>query len=805
MMGHLRTQQVTIRSARSAFRLWLVLCLLQAGGWAQAAQPTGPTTVAALRAMDKGQARLARPVQFEGTVTWFSSLYHYMFVQDGDAGIFVYVPSGAVAEPGDRVLVRGRTHAEFSPDVVGYDLVVLRHGALPEPIPTSFEQLITGNLDCRLVTVRGHVQSADLVIRPDLRSRATLTTHLSYLELKAQGGNIALLINTPDADRLKQLLDADIEVTGVAGGQYDSKWHQTGVLLRATGFETVRVLQTARTDPWSIPLTPMGKVLSTYRVNDESRRVRVQGTVTYFQPGYYRPGSALVLQNGAESLWVESLTDQPIHVGDSVSVTGFPNVENGTAVLIHSEVQTSGKPNPATPFVLTSDQLIDPDLAGKHHYDLVSMEGTVVTQVREASQDSFVLTHEGLLFSAILHRPETVNEWQLAPMPQIAPGSRVRVTGICVLQDGAAFSGKTPFDILMRSFDDIAVVSNPPLLNNRNLIRAVTLLVLIVAAVAGWNWSLRGKVRRQTRALASRAAEEARQERHIAQMEQRRSRILEDINGSRPLAEILEEITALVSFQLQDVPCWCEISEGARLGHTKPDTALMRFVREEIPARNGPPLGFLYAALDLDSVPGPAEKQAFLNGARLATLAIETRRLYTELVRRSEFDLLTDIHNRFSLDNEFDKLIAQARDQAGIFGLVYLDLDEFKQVNDVYGHHVGDLYLQEVAKRMKSQLRAGDLLARLGGDEFAVLVPSARTRQGVQEIAARLEYCFEEPFQVEGYAIRGSASLGIALYPEDGDNRDTLLSAADAAMYVAKHTRHNSAVDGLPSMRARRS
>jgi len=215
-------------------------------------------------------------------------------------------------------------------------------------------------------------------------------------------------------------------------------------------------------------------------------------------------------------------------------------------------------------------------------------------------------------------------------------------------------------------------------------------------------------------------------------------------------------------------------------------------------------LGVLYAALDSCAEQHGEVNQALFMGARLSTLAIETRRLYTDLVHRSEFDLLTDIHNRFSLDKELDHRIAIARENAGIFGLIYVDLDEFKQVNDVYGHHVGDLYLQEVSIRMKRQLRSGDLLARLGGDEFAALVPMARTRADVQEIALRLEHCFGTPFHVEGYVLSGSASVGIALYPEDGSTKDSLLSAADAAMYVTKHTRHESVDEIEPGSAASR-
>ncbi|HWG20333.1 MAG TPA: GGDEF domain-containing protein, partial [Terracidiphilus sp.] len=120
------------------------------------------------------------------------------------------------------------------------------------------------------------------------------------------------------------------------------------------------------------------------------------------------------------------------------------------------------------------------------------------------------------------------------------------------------------------------------------------------------------------------------------------------------------------------------------------------------------------------------------------------------------------------------------------FGLIYIDLDEFKQVNDRYGHRIGDLYLQEIAERMKRQLRPGDILARLGGDEFAALVPQVRSRADVEEIAGRLERCFDEPFSLDGYPLRGSGSVGIAVFPEDGATGDALLGAADATMYEAK-------------------
>jgi diguanylate cyclase (GGDEF)-like protein len=468
-----------------------------------------------------------------------------------------------------------------------------------------------------------------------------------------------------------------------------------------------------------------------------------------------------------------------LQIGDIADAIGFPSASNGLLALTHAEVRDSHVQAPLQPIPVTWRELT----AGGHPSDLVSIEGRVVAAVRAASQDEYVLSTAGQLFTAIYHHPEA----GVAPMKQIPLGSKVRISGICVLEDSAPFNAHTPFNILLRSFDDIVVVARPSSLNIQNLILAVALLLLAVFAAGTRSWILERKVRRQTALLAERIEAEA-------ALERSRSRILEDINGSRPLAEILEQIAGLVAFKLNGAFCWCEVTDGARLGIIPPQPEKLRVVREAIPARLGPPLGALLVGLDPAAAPAADEGEALSMAVRLAALAIETRLLYTDLLHRSEFDLLTDIHNRFSADKHLDMLIQEARRNAGVFGLIYVDLDDFKQVNDECGHQVGDLYLQEVAIRMKHQLRPADILARLGGDEFAVLVPMVRNRAGVEEIALRLERCFDEPFAIEEYLLHGTASLGIALYPEDATSRDGLLSAADAAMYAAKHIHKQSAL-----------
>src|ERR1019366_6215493 len=136
----------------------------------------------------------------------------------------------------------------------------------------------------------------------------------------------------------------------------------------------------------------------------------VQGTITYYQPGYYRPGSAIVLQNGSESLWVQSLTDKPLRIGDLVTASGIPDVASGSLTPTHAEVEDTQTQAPVTPVKVDWHQLAEANVAGTHHNDLVSIEGEVVMEAREASQDEYVLTREGQLFSAVFHHADATSE-----------------------------------------------------------------------------------------------------------------------------------------------------------------------------------------------------------------------------------------------------------------------------------------------------------------------------------------------------------------------------------------------------------
>jgi diguanylate cyclase (GGDEF)-like protein len=732
-------------------------------GWAtavSAATPAPLTTLAEVHALTNAEAAKALPVAFQATVTYFRGYERTLFVQDGDAAIYVSATTDIKLTPGDRILVRGTTHDSFRPYVQSKDITLLYHGTIPKPQQASYEELARAQRDCMLVTVRGVVRSADVVLSSDRPQTS--------LQMAAEGGSINAVVDNGSTDALSGLLDAEVEITGAASGRFDGKMQQTGVLIHVPSMSNVKVLKRANEGPWSLPVTAMDEILASAHVEDTTQRVRVQGTITYYQPG-----SAVVLQAGAKSLWIETQQISPMRVGDLADATGFPIVRDGFLTLSRGEIRDSLSPAPIVPDPATWLQLS----LSHNLFDLVSIEGKLVTEVREGTQDEYVLESDGKLFTAIYRHPPPVAGIATPPLREVPLGSRLRITGICILENSNPFDAQVPFNILMRTQDDIAVVASPSLLNVRNLIILVALLLLAVFAVGARGWYIEHRVRRQTTALAY--------------IEQRRGRILEQINGARPLPEIVEQITEVVSFRLSGAPCWCETADGLQVGNRPPKITSQRVARQEIPSRSGAPHGAIFAAFDSLAKQTAEESSALSMGAGLAALAIETSRLYSDLIHRSEFDLLTDLHNRFFLEKQLEATIVEAREAARTFGLIYIDLDDFKSVNDVHGHQAGDRYLQEAAQRMKAQVRPGDLLARLGGDEFAVLVSVVRSRADVEEIALRLERCFDSPFAGEDYVLNGSASVGIALFPEDGTTGDSLLSAADAAMYVEKYAGKN--------------
>ena len=161
--------------------------------------------------------------------------------------------------------------------------------------------------------------------------------------------------------------------------------------------------------------------------------------------------------------------------------------------------------------------------------------------------------------------------------------------------------------------------------------------------------------------------------------------------------------------------------------------------------------------------------------------------LYETLRDMAIRDPLTGTYNRALLEDRLKQAIAEHRRTPTITALMLVDLVRFKYVNDLLGHHTGDLLLKQVVERMAGVLRESDTLARLGGDEFAIILPDTDGMQACQ-VAQKIMHAMESEFEVENHTLSASVSIGIALMPQHGEEVDTLLRHADYAMYAAKKT-----------------
>ncbi|MFW5684711.1 MAG: diguanylate cyclase domain-containing protein, partial [Spirochaetota bacterium] len=159
---------------------------------------------------------------------------------------------------------------------------------------------------------------------------------------------------------------------------------------------------------------------------------------------------------------------------------------------------------------------------------------------------------------------------------------------------------------------------------------------------------------------------------------------------------------------------------------------------------------------------------------------------YSRIAHMANHDMLTQLPNRRLLAELVGEYIPLARRHGRIFGLLYIDLDDFKPVNDTYGHETGDRVLVQMANRLSAAVRESDTIARIGGDEFVLVVRDIARPQDVVAIARKVLEIVGEPVRVAGVECRVAASIGVSMFPTDGGSYDDLLSAADSAMYRAK-------------------
>jgi len=162
------------------------------------------------------------------------------------------------------------------------------------------------------------------------------------------------------------------------------------------------------------------------------------------------------------------------------------------------------------------------------------------------------------------------------------------------------------------------------------------------------------------------------------------------------------------------------------------------------------------------------------------------------IAQLAHFDVLTNLPNRTLFYDRLDQAVARARRYGQKFGILYLDLDGFKRINDEYGHHAGDCLLKEVAERLTENARDMDTVARVGGDEFVFILNNIDHADNAVLVANKILETLSQPFVVKGNTCSIGCSIGISIFPDDTEDTETLVKMADDAMYLAKKSGRNS-------------
>jgi diguanylate cyclase (GGDEF)-like protein len=186
--------------------------------------------------------------------------------------------------------------------------------------------------------------------------------------------------------------------------------------------------------------------------------------------------------------------------------------------------------------------------------------------------------------------------------------------------------------------------------------------------------------------------------------------------------------------------------------------------------------------------------------AQLASVAIENTLLYERLAFQAQHDTLTGLPNRLLFQDQVQQALQLARRHHTKAVIVWIDLDRYKQINDTLGHRAGDELLSEVARRLKSSLRESDTVARVGGDEFTVLVHDIAGSADAETVAVKIKAALSGPMLLGGHAVAVTASMGVSIFPEHGEDSLVLLRNADLAMYSAKREGGNRHHVFLPAL-----
>ncbi|MGO9232081.1 MAG: response regulator [Bryobacteraceae bacterium] len=431
------------------------------------------TSVGEVHALSAEEAGSSIPVHVRATVTYINPSSSTLFVQDQTGPTYVYAARihEFKVQAGDLVDLSGfTTPGQFAPSISGAWAERVSSSSMPLPAPVAFDDLLSGKMDSAWVQTEGVVQSVETQ-RGDLEDKVSL-----------QWGDhqYLLLIHNPN-ERPLPPPDSRVRVQGVCGSIFNARRQIVGIQLYVPSPEFVRLLEPAP-DPAALRPHPIDELLRFSFSNSPGHRTRIRGVVTLASPS----GPSYVEDTGA-GVKIVNHARMDLRPGDVVDVLGFGHSGSFSPEMRDAQVSLVERgPAPSPPSIT-----VDEALEGAYDSKLVSIDATVVDQLRGSSQNTVMLQAGGKLFNA------TLSQGRLRPLDR---GSIVRVTGVCSVAAEGNLAYRIPksLSLVLRNAGDIAVVRSAPWWNQSRLLTVLGSMAALLLVVLSWVAVLRRKVALQT-------------------------------------------------------------------------------------------------------------------------------------------------------------------------------------------------------------------------------------------------------------------------------------------------------------------
>jgi len=721
-------------------------------GWLRQLQP------------DAAQSTHSPAVHFRAEVTYYDSVAPNLFVQDASGGTWVDLRgvAGAPPRPGQLLDLRGYAGLGFAPYVAKPQWRVLGTRALPTPVHVDYQQASTGVFDGQFVEIDGVVRSFLQQAEGDVL----------VIDVATPSGTFKVRVPDYHEGFPMQLVDARVRFRGVCGTAFNRRNQIVAIHIFVNSLKNSQVLEPAPADPFNIEATAISNVGRFSSNLTEIHRLKVVGLMTAVFPQ-----RGLFLMDSTGGLYAETQDGTPAQPGDEVEVIGFPSTGEYAPVLRSARFRRTGKHSQIVPSVVSGHSA----LSGEFDGQLVNISGTVRSYRQRQRESVPVLeSDDHTAFEADL--AHTNGEW----LGEI--GSRVALTGVCSVR--ADENGNpSEFRIVLRGLPDAKILNSPPWMNTRRAFLLSFSLTMSTLFIVGWVVVLKRRVKHQTEVIRLKLENEITLENRYRNIFEGNLTGLYISQQDGSIIDCNESCAKILGFQSREQLLADRVGAGQITKAFCNGSSQTEIVNAEYRfKRNDGRFGWVLS--NARCVQHKGDGETVIEGGLIDITDRKTAEQQIQFL--AYYDSLTGVANRTLFQDRLAKAIASARRHKERVAVLFLDLDRFKNINDSLGHTCGDLILTEVALRLQTCAREQDTVARLGGDEFVLVLGSIKTPADAAVAAERVARAVSKDFEVQGRVLSVTCSIGISLYPEHGEDAETLIKHADAALYSSKENGRNT-------------